>query len=140
MLGITMAEGSRIISSRLLKCGSNPLKAPPSVLERFSQYLSGKGDVEFKLEELNLEGYREEVIKVFSFLKRNVPPGKVTTYGEIGRVLGLHPRFIGYCLSINRFPLIIPCHRVVSKTGLGGFSYGLDMKRELLEFERELFG
>jgi O-6-methylguanine DNA methyltransferase len=46
---------------------------------------------------------------------------------------------VGQALKANPFPLIIPCHRVVGSKGLGGYSSGPDLKRRLLEIEKEAF-
>ncbi len=105
----------------------------------FESYLSGEGDIEVPFKKLDLSGYSSRVVRVYKTLKKEVPPGELITYSELGKLSGEHPRFVGYCMRINRFPLIIPCHRVVSKGELGGFSYGLSIKRELIEFERKLF-
>jgi len=61
------------------------------------------------------------------------------SYGRLAEIVGEHPRFVGYCMRINRFPVVIPCHRVVSSRGVGGFSYGIDLKKRLLAFEGSLF-
>lgn len=72
---------------------------------------------------------------------RAIPWGEVRTYGELADQVG-HPgaaRAVGTVMSSNRYPLIIPCHRVVgSAGGLGGYSApdGLSMKRRLLLLEQ----
>ncbi len=66
---------------------------------------------------------------------RKIPYGTVTTYGDIAKRLKTSPRAVGSALKSNRIPVIIPCHRVVAKNGLGGYSYGKDVKRKLLELE-----
>ena len=56
-----------------------------------------------------------------------VPKGRVTTYGELARAVGLRggQRAIGRIMKNNPYPGIIPCHRVVMSTGrLGGYAYG----------------
>ncbi|WP_457600738.1 MGMT family protein [Hydrogenivirga sp.] len=90
------------------------------------------------MEELDLTGFSEDVIEVYRTLKERVPFGERITYSELGKLVGKHPRFIGYCMKINRFPIIVPCHRVVSKKDLGGFAYGKEMKELLLSFEGKL--
>ena len=71
-------------------------------------------------------------------LLSKIPSGKVSTYGDIARALG-HPkaaRAIGRIIANNPNPISIPCHRVVKSNGeLGGFVYGEQMKREILEKE-----
>jgi O-6-methylguanine DNA methyltransferase len=43
---------------------------------------------------------------------------------------------VGNALGKNPIPIIIPCHRVVAKKGIGGYSAGIDIKTRLLEFEK----
>ena len=69
-----------------------------------------------------------------------LPPGQVTTYGELARRLGSSARAVGQALGDNPLPLVIPCHRVVSAHGLGGFNhagegYSLEVKRWLIRHE-----
>jgi len=64
-----------------------------------------------------------------------IPFGETRTYGEIAASLCTAPRAMGQALGANPLPLLIPCHRVVAVTGIGGFSCGLDWKRRLLGFE-----
>jgi len=68
---------------------------------------------------------------------RAVPRGAVTTYGDIARQLDSEPRAVGQACGDNNLPIVIPCHRVVSRQGLGGFAhhsdgYLLDIKHWLL--------
>lgn len=51
-----------------------------------------------------------------------IPPGKTLTYGELAKKLNSHPRAIGQALKRNPLPILFPCHRIVSQTGIGGFS------------------
>ena len=71
-------------------------------------------------------------------LLSKIPSGKVSTYGDIAKALG-HPkaaRTIGRIIANNPNPISIPCHRVVKSNGeIGGFAYGEQMKREILEKE-----
>ena len=70
--------------------------------------------------------------KVYSLLKK-IPKGKVTTYRELARASGLHPRAIGVLMRKNKDPENIPCYKVVRSDGrLGGYSGGLKRKIELL--------
>jgi methylated-DNA-[protein]-cysteine S-methyltransferase len=70
-----------------------------------------------------------------------IPCGTVLTYGELARRIGSAPRAVGQACGANDFPLLIPCHRVVSSTGIGGFSnhagdgYFRNIKRWLLAHE-----
>jgi len=53
----------------------------------------------------------------FYQLVQQIPAGKVTTYGQLARVLQLNPRYVGYLLHHNPDPVVIPCHRVVNHQG-----------------------
>jgi methylated-DNA-[protein]-cysteine S-methyltransferase len=69
---------------------------------------------------------------------RSVPWGEVVTYGELAALAGRPraPRAAGTFCAENNFPLVVPCHRVVSATGLGSYgSLGVEYKRRLLELE-----
>jgi methylated-DNA-[protein]-cysteine S-methyltransferase len=69
---------------------------------------------------------------------RRVPFGETVTYGELAALAG-HPnaqRAAGTFCAGNRFPLFVPCHRVVAADGLGSYgSLGVDYKRRLLALE-----
>ena len=66
-----------------------------------------------------------------------IPYGKTLTYGEIASELGNKnaSRAVGSACNMNPILIIIPCHRVVSKNGLGGYSAGLENKKYLLSLE-----
>ncbi len=70
-----------------------------------------------------------------------IPLGAVTTYGGIAKSISSAPRAVGQACGANFFPLLIPCHRVVSSSGMGGFAkqvdddYWLSIKRWLLAHE-----
>ena len=67
-------------------------------------------------------------------LLKQVPAGKVTTYGEIARALNSRaPRAVGTAMARNRQLFTIPCHRVVRSNGaIGEYALGPDKKAELL--------
>jgi methylated-DNA-[protein]-cysteine S-methyltransferase len=73
---------------------------------------------------------------------RRIPFGKTRSYGELAAICGSPgaARAVGQAMAKNRFPLVVPCHRVLGAGGhLGGFSApdGLRMKRRLLALERD---
>ena len=75
-------------------------------------------------------------------LCRAVPPGRTVSYAELATQAGspAAARAVGNAMATNRFPLIVPCHRVVGARGhLGGYSapQGLTMKRRLLAAESQ---
>ncbi|MFM7797202.1 MAG: MGMT family protein [Candidatus Nitrosotenuis sp.] len=68
----------------------------------------------------------------------SVPKGRVTTYGELAKAVGLKngQRVIGQIMNRNPFPVVIPCHRVVKSDGkMGGFFYGENVKKKMLSNE-----
>ena len=54
---------------------------------------------------------------------REIPRGDARTYGALAQQLDSSPRAIGRACGDNPIPLIIPCHRVVAKNGVGGFMH-----------------
>ena len=67
-----------------------------------------------------------------------VPSGKITTYGELSRAIGLKngQRVIGRVMKNNPFHVIVTCHRVVkSNREIGGYAFGVDIKRNMLTKE-----
>ncbi|WP_424979876.1 methylated-DNA--[protein]-cysteine S-methyltransferase [Leisingera sp. S232] len=66
-----------------------------------------------------------------------IPFGETRTYGEIAKELGVPPQPVGNACGGNPIPVIIPCHRVLGASGLGGFSGkgGVETKVELLKHE-----
>lgn len=67
----------------------------------------------------------------------NIPPGLTRGYGEVAALCGSPgaARAVGNAMARNPLPLIVPCHRVVGASDLGGFGGGLRMKAELLAGE-----
>jgi len=69
-----------------------------------------------------------------------IPSGRTITYLDIARKLRTAPRPVGGACGANRIPLVIPCHRVVGASGLGGFMNAksgspLEIKKWLLAHE-----
>ena len=67
-----------------------------------------------------------------------VPKGKITTYGELAKAVGLKngQRVVGKIMNKNPYPVIIPCHRVVKSDGkIGGYAYGEEIKSDMLTRE-----
>ena len=69
-----------------------------------------------------------------------IPRGHTRSYGELAHAIASAPRAVGMACGANPFPLIVPCHRVVARTGLGGFAGNRDghliqVKQWLLDHE-----
>jgi methylated-DNA-[protein]-cysteine S-methyltransferase len=70
-----------------------------------------------------------------------IPRGETRSYGELAAALKSGAQAVGQACGANPIPIIIPCHRVVAKSGLGGFMRhasgdALDIKRWLLAHEQ----
>lgn len=66
--------------------------------------------------------------------------GNTRQYGELAHEISSSPRAVGQACGSNPIPIVIPCHRIVSKAGMGGFAhhrdgYELEIKRWLLTHE-----
>ena len=66
-----------------------------------------------------------------------IPYGHTVTYKQISEQLNTKGyRAVGNAVGANPLMIVIPCHRVLAVNGLGGYAYGLKMKRYLLELEK----
>jgi methylated-DNA-[protein]-cysteine S-methyltransferase len=71
---------------------------------------------------------------------RQIPPGRPITYGELARRLGSGARAVANACRRNPVPIVVPCHRVVSHHGLGGYGGEVEgalpqLKQALLDHE-----
>ncbi len=71
---------------------------------------------------------------------QTIPVGKVLCYGDVARRINSGARAVGGACGANPLPIIVPCHRVVARNGLGGFTSGrvahaTDIKQWLLRHE-----
>lgn len=82
----------------------------------------------------------ENVFERIYAIVRQIPPGRVATYGQVAARAG-NPRWarvVGYALHVNPEPGVIPCHRVVNRFGETSKAFafgGEDVQRSLLEDE-----
>ncbi|PPB73325.1 methylated-DNA--[protein]-cysteine S-methyltransferase [Campylobacter hyointestinalis] len=105
-------------------------------VDELNLYFQGKLKT-FKMK-IKLSGTEFEQ-KVYKALLK-IPYGKTATYKDIAINLGLPKaaRAVGNANGKNKIPIIVPCHRVVSVTNLGGYSggNGLETKKSLLNLEK----
>lgn len=66
-----------------------------------------------------------------------IPFGETRTYGDLAKVLGVPAQAVGQACGANPVPVIVPCHRILGATGLGGYSApgGIETKVALLKHE-----
>ena len=113
-----------------------PVEVAKAVAEQLTAYFRD-GSARFDLP-LDLRGtpFQKRVWKAL----RGIPPGETVTYGALARELGTSARAIGGACRANPCPIVVPCHRVVARNGLGGFAGDtggrrLAVKRWLLRHE-----
>jgi methylated-DNA-[protein]-cysteine S-methyltransferase len=121
---------------------SSPAEAPgldvADLLEKLRRYYGGE-QVAFE-EPLDPSIGTDFQQRVWG-ITRAIPRGQTRTYGSIAREAGSpgSARAVGQAMARNPWPPIVPCHRVVGHDGrLTGFGGGLEMKQQMLEFEREI--
>ncbi len=94
-------------------------------------------------EVVDFSGYRVDLSHLTDFEQsvlcetRKIGYGSMITYSELARAIGRPKatRAVGNALRKNPVPIVVPCHRVVAKSGIGGYVLGVDLKRRLLELE-----
>ena len=111
-----------------------------TVYQDILRYFSGEM-VEFSHVETDLSGLTDFQQTVLEEVKK-IPYGETITYSELACRIGRKgaARSVGRALARNPYPIVIPCHRVVSAAGTGGFcgeSCGekTELKRKMLEME-----
>jgi methylated-DNA-[protein]-cysteine S-methyltransferase len=137
-IGELWLEGATLLWHELpsgtgTEIGASPLN---ELAERLRSYFRGGRD-SFADVAIDLDGYTDFQRAVVETL-RSVPWGEVVSYGELAALAG-YPnahRAAGSVCAHNRFPLIVPCHRVVAANGIGRYgASGVEYKRRLLELE-----
>lgn len=75
--------------------------------------------------------------ELFTQFLKEIPYSQKLTYSQMAQKLGDKnlSRNIGFLCGKNPIPIIIPCHRIVSANGIGGYSAGVNIKPYLLELE-----
>ena len=116
----------------------DPPAAVADAIDKLRALLAGE-DVDLRDVPLDLDGVPEFDQQVYA-VARALPRGVTATYGELARRVGAPgaAQAVGQVMGRNRFPLVVPCHRVVAAGGgNGGFSApgGVDTKLRLLALE-----
>lgn len=140
--GFTMGHPSGSAAEAALDAGGEPTSDPPpfvrSLADRIAAHVAGAPEDfrDVRLDLSHLTAFQRKVVEQC----RQIRPGQTLTYGELAAKAG-YPgaaRAVGSTMARNRFPIVVPCHRVVGAAGsLGGFSApsGVSLKRRLLEVE-----
>jgi methylated-DNA-[protein]-cysteine S-methyltransferase len=115
---------------------------PPAIAQAIAAITAlladGRADLTgVELDMAGIEAFDRRVLEA----ARRIPPGATATYGELAAEVG-EPgaaRAVGAAMARNRFPIVVPCHRVLAAGGgFGGFSApgGVESKARLLTIER----
>mgnify|MGYP001411333796 CR=1 FL=1 len=138
--------GIRTLGDSLTDIDYLPLDTPPlefqnkiakEVCKQLQEYLVNPNFVFDLSLEINGTDHQRRVWQAIKI----IPSGSTNSYADIAVKLRSAPRAVGQACGANRLPIIIPCHRVISKNGeIGGFmnarnGFPLDIKRWLLHHE-----
>ena len=134
-------EGTSEGVSRILlpnqKVPASKGDAPKEVAEcarQLDEYLQGTREkFKVKLAPVTATAFQRDVWDALC----DIPYGHVATYADVAEdiVRPLAMRAVGNANHNNPWPLLVPCHRVVAKGGIGGYGGGEEVKRFLLELE-----
>ena len=88
--------------------------------------------------ELDLSGCTKFQTRIYALVQA-IPRGQTMTYGNVAVRAGSPgaTRAVGRAMAANPFAILVPCHRVVAKSCLGGYAFGRDLKEKLLLLERD---
>jgi len=130
----------KIVNDELVKIDLNSRKAIQPASSTFAQEIQRQinryfEDASFEFDiKLNSEGteYQNKVWKAL----QGIPLSHMMTYGELASKIDSGARAIGNACRNNPIPLIVPCHRIVSASGIGGFAGKID--GELIDIKKFL--
>lgn len=125
-------EGGKIVA---LRWGGDGQEVTPLLDEahrQIGEYFAGRRK-DFDLPIAFRDGIQGEVMRALCA----IPFGETRTYGDLARELGVPAQAIGQACGGNPVPVIVPCHRILGASGLGGFSApgGVETKVALLKHE-----
>ncbi|TFH01795.1 MAG: MGMT family protein [Candidatus Thorarchaeota archaeon] len=106
------------------------------ILNSIFDIYDGKKDANIEGVKLDFADLSPKQVAVYK-ATMTIPYGKTLPYGIVAEYAGLPgaARFVGNVMASNRLAPIVPCHRVVSSTGIGGYGDGIDTKIEFLKRE-----
>lgn len=114
-----------------------------TVFQAILRYFSEE-EVDFSDYELDLSELSEFQQKVLAET-RKIPYGETIKYSELACHIGKEGsgRAVGNALARNPYPIVIPCHRVVSSSGIGGFcgencGDKVEFKQKMIEMEKRV--
>ena len=131
---VTLVEQDGAITALDWRGGSSD---ETSLLLEAERQLRAYFDHDLQVFDLPLRPHGGEFQQSVNRAMRAIPYGQTREYGQIARDLDAMPQPVGNACGQNSIAIIIPCHRVVGATGLGGFSApgGIETKVALLRHE-----
>ncbi len=132
-LGIAERDGRVVRVSWSASAQGEPTPLLAEAVHQMAAYFAG----DLKEFDLPLDPGGDDLERGVFDAMRAIPYGQTRTYGDIAGDLGTYGKEIGQACAANPIPVIIPCHRVLSATGLGGYSGqgGIETKIALLKLE-----
>lgn len=124
------------VAAKRRRVGAETAPEVQQLLHRIRAYFDGTqvAFTDVAIEDDGWTAFQRDVVTAM----RAVPYGEVVSYSDLARLAG-HPRAqraAGTVCAGNRFPLVVPCHRVVSAGGVGSYpGLGVEYKRRLLALE-----
>lgn len=135
---IVESEKDRLLSIARLEKKHQKVQPPlpKCIMDWLAHYLRAEHPFPSFIPLDHLQPFGQKVISALCA----IPIGQTATYQEIAQKVGVPKgaRAVGQICAKKPYPLFIPCHRVVSSSGLGGFRFGLEMNKKLLDFEKQL--
>ena len=112
---------------------SDPDHVLAEATRQLSDYFAGRRRAAFDLPLAFLPGLTGAVQQAMVA----IPFGETRTYGDLSKAIGVPAQAIGQACGANPIPILIPCHRILSASSLGGFSApgGVETKVALLKRE-----
>lgn len=123
----------KFVSERIAEETETPLLN--KAVKQLDEYFGGKRSDFDLLIEQDGTSFQQ---KAWAYLS-TIPYGRTVSYREMAAAIGSPkaPRAVGSANGKNHIAIIVPCHRVINEGGgLGGYAYGLEAKRFLLDMER----
>lgn len=134
-LTVCVNKAGAVTAVKFLQAAGSPLgSVHPILADSLDRYFAGGEGLEKVPVELEVSAFQGIVLAAL----RSIPCGQTRSYAEIARSLGRPAawRAVGGACAGNPIPIIIPCHRVLGSSGLGGYQKGLAAKLYLLQLER----
>jgi methylated-DNA-[protein]-cysteine S-methyltransferase len=120
-----------------LQWNGEPSQAETPLLRETIRQLSAYLEGDLKNFDLPLSPKGGDLHQAVFKAMLEIPYGETRTYGDLARDLDTYGQPIGQACGANPIPVIIPCHRILSANGLGGYSGsgGTETKIALLKLE-----